>query len=103
MSTLSEALNMLPIDRQKEIIGKWLDSEQAACEFALWAADKPIDFGPHVDPSEYAMLTLFVRKIQRHIVADVVAHDNYDCLNGDPEILEFFRQRMSAGSSAVGL
>ena len=46
MNRLTEALNTLPIEKQKKILGKWLDGIQAAAEFDLFAVDRVDDFCP---------------------------------------------------------
>jgi hypothetical protein len=43
MSLLSRALNSVSIQRQKEVIGKWFDGEQAGAEFAAFASDRVDD------------------------------------------------------------
>jgi len=88
MSRLTEALNRLPIDHQKEIIGKWLDGEQAAFEFAIFACDRTDDLVPGIDPTG----RLLIREIQRKLVMDIAAHGDFGFIS-DPLIKEFFERR----------
>lgn len=88
MSRLTEASNRLPIDRQKEIIGKWLDGEQAASEFEIFACDRTDDLASGIDPTDRSL----IRDIQRMIVADIAAHGNAGLID-DPLIKEFFERR----------
>jgi hypothetical protein len=89
MSLLSRALNSVSIQRQKEVIGKWFDGEQAGAEFAAFASDRVDDLAPLGLESRDC-----IREIQRMLVSDMVAHgDIGNVCESDPLIREFFALR----------
>ena len=89
MSLLSRALNSVSIARQHEVIGKWLDGEQAGCEFTAFAADRVDDLTTIGLENRDC-----IRGIQRMLVSDMVAHGNHgNVCESDPLIREFFAQR----------
>lgn len=91
MDILTKALDMFPIKRQKEVIGRWLDGEQAGAEFAIWSADRIDDFPPDL----ITETRVHIRDIQRMLVSDIVAHGDFGG-GDDPLIREFFAQRLAA-------
>ena len=88
MNRLTEALNTLPIEKQKKILGKWLDGIQAAAEFDLFAVDRVDDFCPDMNTET----KLILRKIQSMLVASIVTFGDLESVD-DPLIREFFSRR----------
>lgn len=87
MDLFKRALNNSSIDRQKEVVGKWLAGEQAASEFMIFAADRTDDLTPHgIENLPY------IRKIQADLVRDMVAHGDHGIVD-DPLIREFLAKR----------
>lgn len=88
MNRFTEALDRLPIDRQKEIIGKLLDGEQAASEFVVFASDRTDDLVPGIDPTS----RLLIREIQRKLVFSIATYNDSVPIS-TPIIREFFERR----------
>jgi hypothetical protein len=79
------------IQREQEIVGRWLNGQQAAIEFSLFAMDRNDDLPAEIETETKRS----IRLLQEQIVSSIVAHGDFksDIIKSDPLIDEFLERR----------